>query len=132
MPVFSTYCESHTTDVAFNVVARLLRATTGIEGLGADEARARVRARLPQSDPEDLLLINDLLGIGDPEVPTPDIGPDARRRRLTAVVNAAAVSTRTPTVYVIEDAHWIDAASESMLADFMAVAPQTPSLMLLT
>ena len=132
VPVFSTYCESHTTDVAFNVVARLLRATTGIEGLGADEARARVRARLPQSDPEDLLLIDDLLGIGDPEVPTPDIGPDARRRRLTAVVNAAAISARTPAVYVIEDAHWIDAASESMLADFMAVAPQTPSLMLLT
>src|SRR6516164_1380496 len=33
---------------------------------------------------------------------------------------------------VIEDAHWIDAVSESMLADFFAVIPQTPSLVLVT
>ena len=39
---------------------------------------------------------------------------------------------REPTVVIIEDAHWIDAASESMLADFMAVSPQVPSLMLIT
>ena len=28
---------------------------------------------------------------------------------------------------MIEDAHWIDEVSESMLADFLAVIPQTPS-----
>ena len=33
-----------------------------------------------------------------------------------------------PAVYVVEDAHWIDEVSESMLADFLAVIPQTPSL----
>ena len=130
--VFTTYCESHTTDIAFNVVARLMRATTGIEGLGADEARARVRSRLPQADPDDLLLIDDLLGIGDPGVAPPDIGPDARRRRLTALITAAALAQREPRVVVVEDAHCIDAASESMLADFMAVIPQMPSLMLVT
>ena len=37
-----------------------------------------------------------------------------------------------PAVFVIEDAHWIDEASESLLTDFMAVIPQTPSLMLIT
>ena len=132
VPVFTTYCGSHTTDIPFHVVARLMRATTGTEGLSPDQARARVRARLPQADPEDLLLVEDLLGIGDPAVPTPDIGPDARRRRLTALVNGAALAGREPTVVIIEDAHWIDAASESMLADFMTVIPQTRSLMLIT
>ena len=132
VPVFTTYCGSHTTDIPFHVVARLLRATTGTEGLSPDQARARVRARLPHADPEDLLLIDDLLGIGDPAVALPDIGPDARRRRLTALVNGAALAGREPMVVVIEDAHWIDAASESMLADFMTVIPQTPSLMLIT
>ena len=39
---------------------------------------------------------------------------------------------QTPAVYVIEDAHWIDEVSESMLADFLAVIPQTPSLVLIT
>ena len=33
---------------------------------------------------------------------------------------------------MVEDVHWIDAASESMMADFLAVIPQTPSLMLIT
>jgi hypothetical protein len=32
----------------------------------------------------------------------------------------------------IEDAHWIDEVSESMLADFLTVIPQTPSLVLIT
>ena len=52
--------------------------------------------------------------------------PDARRRRLTALVNAASLARETPAVYVVEDAHWIDEVSESMLADFLAVIPQTP------
>ncbi len=33
VPVFTTYCGSHTTDIPFHVVARLMRATTGIDGL---------------------------------------------------------------------------------------------------
>jgi hypothetical protein len=37
-----------------------------------------------------------------------------------------------PAVYVIEDAHWIDEVSESMLAEFFTVIPQTPSLVLVT
>jgi adenylate cyclase len=130
--VFSTYCESHTTDIPFHVVARLMRDTTGIDGMDPDKARARVRARLAHADAQDLSLVEDLLGIADPETSPPDIGPDARRRRLTALVNSAALAQRMPTVVVIEDAHWVDEASESMLADFMAVAPQAPSLMLIT
>jgi adenylate cyclase len=132
IPVFTTYCESHTADIPFHVIARLLRATTGVEGLRADEARARIRETLPGVDPEDVLLVDDLLGIGDPAASMPDIGPDARRRRLTALVNGTALAQREPIVIVIEDAHWIDAASESMLADLMAVIPQVPSLMLIT
>ena len=62
----------------------------------------------------------------------PKIDPDARRRRLTALVNAASLSREAPAVYVVEDAHWIDEVSESMLADFLTVIPQTPSLMLVT
>ena len=39
---------------------------------------------------------------------------------------------REPALYVIEDAHWIDEVSESMLADFFAVIRQTPSMVLIT
>src|SRR6202044_3269942 len=77
-------------------------------------------------------LFDDLLGIADPEVELPKIDPDARRRRLTALVNAASLARHTPAVYVIEDAHWIDEVSESMLAEFLTVIAQTPSLVLVT
>src|SRR6516162_5578265 len=130
--VFTTFCESHATDVSFRVVARLLRTAFGVKGLDGQEARNRVRDRVPDADSEDLLLFDDLLGIADPDVELPKIDPDARRRRLTALVNAASLGRKTPRVYVIEDAHWIDEVSEAMLAAFVMVIPQTPSLVLVT
>ena len=130
--VFSAFCESHTSQVPFHAVARLLRAATGVRGLDSPAARAQVRARAPEADPEDLVLLEDLLGIADPDMELPKIDPDARRRRLTALVNAASLARQAPAVYVVEDVHWIDEVSESMLADFVAVIPQTPSLVLVT
>jgi len=130
--VFTAFCESHATDIAFHVVARLLRAATGVGDLDGPAARAQVRAGAPDAEPEDLLLFDDLLGIADPEAELPKIDPDARRRRLTALVNAASLARDTPAVYVVEDVHWIDEVSESMLADFVAVIPQTHSLVLIT
>ena len=65
--VFTAYCESHATDIPFYVVARLLRAATGVDGLDSQLARDRVRDRVPDADPEDVLLFDDLLGIADPE-----------------------------------------------------------------
>ena len=87
---------------------------------------------VPDADPQDLLLLDDLLGIADPDVPLPQIDPDARRRRLTALVNATTLARTEPALFVIEDAHWIDAVSESMLADFLSVIPRTPSMVLIT
>jgi class 3 adenylate cyclase len=130
--VFWTFCESHVGDIPFRVVAQLLRAATGVVDLDGDAARARVREQVPDADPQDLLLFDDLLGIADPEVPLPQIDPDARRRRLTALINAASLARTEPALYVIEDAHWIDAVSESMLADLLTVIPRTPSMVLIT
>jgi AAA ATPase domain len=130
--VFTAFCESHTSHVPFHAVARLLRAATGVEGLDPPAARAQIRAQAPDAEPADLLLYDDLLGIADPDVALPKIDPDARRRRLTMLVNAASLARQAPAVYVIEDAHWIDEVSESLLADFLTVMPQTPSLVLVT
>jgi class 3 adenylate cyclase len=130
--VFTTFCESHTSQIPFHAVARLLRAATGVEGLDPRAARARIRGQAPDAEPEDLVLFDDLLGVADPDVQLPKIDPDARRRRLTALVNAASLAREAPAVYVIEDAHWVDEVSESMLADFLTVIPQTPSLVLIT
>src|SRR5436309_6007184 len=87
---------------------------------------------LPVADSQDLLLLDDLLGIADHDVPLPQIDPDARRRRLTALIDATALARAEPVLFIIEDAHWIDAVSESMLAEFLTVIPRTASMVLIT
>ena len=130
--VFMAYCESHTTDVPFHAAAGLVRSVSGSVGLEGADARAHIRARFPDADTEDLLLLDDLLGIADPGAVMPAIDPDARRRRITAMVKSTALNRATPTVYVLEDAHWVDAISEAMLAEFLNAVPRTPTLVLLT
>jgi len=130
--VFWAFCESHASDIPFHVVRRLLGAATGIADLDGPAARGRLRAQLPEADEQDLLLLDDLLGIAEPDVSLAKIDPDARRRRLTAMINAASLARQTPAVYVVEDVHWIDEVSESMVAEFVALIPQTHSLALIT
>ena len=132
--MFSTFCESHASDIPFRAVSRLLRAAFGVDDELADDqaARAHLRSRVVGAQPDDLLFLEDLLGIRDPAVSPPLIAPDARRRRLTAFVNGVSLARSTPAVYVIEDAHWIDEVSESMVADFLPVIPQTHFLVLVT
>ena len=133
VPVFSTYCESHASDIPFRAVSRLLRGAFGVDELADDQAaRAHLRSRIIGVQPDDLLLLEDLLGIRDPAVSPPLIDPDARRRRLTALVNGVSLGRSTPAVYVIEDVHWIDEVSESLVTEFLTVIPQTRSLVLLT
>ena len=94
--VFSTFCESHAADIPFHVVARLLRDVAGIADVDDEMARQLVRAQVPDGSDEDLLLLNDLLGIRDPDVSLPNIDPDARRRRLTALINSVSLARTEP------------------------------------
>ncbi len=129
--VVSTFCESHFSEIPFHAVAGLVQGLVGVGALTSEQARAKTRAALPDADAIDLVLLDDLLGVGDAE-PTGDIDPDARRRRLTSLLSTALLARREPAVYIIEDAHWIDAVSESMLADFVAAAPHTHALVVIT
>jgi adenylate cyclase len=132
MEVMTTHCESHARDIPFHALARLLRAGTQTTDLDAEAARTRIRNRFRDADPEDIVLLEDLLRIRDPADVLPDIAADARRRRLTALINTASVDRGDPALYVIEDAQWVDEVSESMLADFLTVIPRTPSVSLIT
>ncbi|MDP7725877.1 adenylate/guanylate cyclase domain-containing protein [Mycobacterium sp. TY814] len=132
LEVFSSFCESHATDVPFRVMERLLRSVTRTSGLADEAARLRVQEGMPEADPQDVWLLCDLLGVADPEVKLPKIDPDARRRRLTALFNAYLLARTDPAIFLVEDVHWIDEASESMLADLLTVVTQTPSIVLFT
>lgn len=128
--VFVTYCESHTRDIPFHVISRLLRAVFGVGAVSAEAGRARVRAKISGAGDQDLLLLDDLLGIRDTEVALPDITPEARRRRLVKLIETVAVNRAEPTLYVIEDSHWIDSVSEALLADFAAAVPRMRAALL--
>jgi adenylate cyclase len=130
--VFTTYCESHASQIPFHVVARLLRDVFRISELDGAAARARVRALLGDADADDLILFDDLLGIRDADAALPEIAAEARQRRLARLVQAASLARSTPALYVIEDLHWIDEVSEAMIAEFTAVIPQARAMVLVT
>jgi adenylate cyclase len=130
--VFSVTAELHDSEKPFTVVIRLLRSVIGIRDQDPQSARETLRAQAVDADEQDLLLLDDLLGIGDPLVAAPALDPDARRRRLTALVTRIVRQRARPTLYIVERAAWSDAVSQSMLADLATGIPQTRSVLLIT
>jgi adenylate cyclase len=124
-------CESHTSEVPFRVAADLVRSVLGITSLDAIGAREYLRSRLPHASDDDLRLLDDFVGIAEPGVIAPAIDPDARRRRLTALIDSVLIAN-SPRLLVVEDAHWIDEASESVVGDLLSAMPQTHSLAVIT
>ena len=130
--VHSTFCEAHETEVPFHVLGRMVRAVLRVNDLDAATARAMVESRFAAADRDDLLLLQDLIGIADSAVALPAIEADARRRRLANMINTALLRRQAPALYVIEDVHWIDETSETMFAEFFKVMARTHSMVLLT
>ena len=64
--VSSVFCESHASDVPFLAAAGLLREAARVTGLDDEAARAQVRASVPDASDEDVLLLDDLMGIETP------------------------------------------------------------------
>jgi adenylate cyclase len=132
LPVVRTHCESHAREVPFHALARLLRSATEVDDLDAETARAHIRNQFADATPDDLALLDDILGIRDSAAELPDVAPEARRRRLTALINSASLEREETALYIIEDAHWIDEVSESLLAEFLAIIPHTSAMTLIT
>jgi adenylate cyclase len=130
--VFTALAESHATDIPFTVVRRLLYSLTGIRGLDAESARAKLDNAVLECDEQDRLLLDDLLGIRDPATALPAVDPDARQRRLSALITRMVRQRTRPALYVVGDTQWMDPISESMLAELPAVIPKTRSMLLIT
>jgi class 3 adenylate cyclase len=130
--VISANCESHATDVPLGVAARLLQETFGVGDTEPSVARMKLRALFAVSDADDVLLLEDLLGIRDVADPIPDIAPQASRRRVGRLINTALLERKSPALYVVEDVHWIDEASAGVLAELISVLSRSPSMVLVT
>jgi adenylate cyclase len=128
-------CEAHTTTLAFRALSRLLRAMFKVEGLSDAEAREHAAAQsegLLTPHSADGQILFEAMGIGDPNAPQLQVSVDGRRRRLVGVMAQAVLVRSARTAFVVEDAHWIDAPSDDVLADFAATLNVTTSMFVTT
>ena len=125
-------CDAHTAHVPLWALSRMVRAMFGIGRLEAAAARAQVIERLPSSitmDSDEASILFELLGIAQSAKAPVELSLDARRRRLIDTMTAATHFRPQPTLFILEDVHWIDAASEATLAEFAAGLSATRSML---
>lgn len=128
-------CDAQTTDVPLWALARMLRALFGISRMTYDAARAQVLRRLPPAvtaDPAGVGILFELLGIGDGDAATAAINLDARRRWLVDTMLKAVEFRPLRTLFILEDLHWIDAASDATLAEFATTISATQSMLVVS
>jgi adenylate cyclase len=128
-------CDTQTSTVAFRALARLLRAMFTVDGLSESDARARVLAQCGAglaSTSGDAQIVFEVMGIDDPGAPPLQVSVDGRRRRLVEVMSQAVLTRSARTVFVLDDAHWIDAPSDEVLADFADALNGTSAMFVTT
>jgi class 3 adenylate cyclase/tetratricopeptide (TPR) repeat protein len=119
----------------YQPVLDLLRSYLGIEVVTPpDVARqqvATVMARLPVVA-DAVHLLQEFLGIADPDRPSARVDPAVRHERLIELVRCILRfgGRQRPVVVLIEDLHWIDAASEQFVDAAVDAIVGTPTLLL--
>jgi class 3 adenylate cyclase/tetratricopeptide (TPR) repeat protein len=118
-------------------ILELLRDYFGVDELDdAYQARQKVAGGLLLLDEafrDDLALLFDFLGIPDPDLPYPQLDPEARASRLQRVVGRLVrlQGGRAPMVVLIEDLQWLDEASQDFVAHLVQAVEGTRILCLL-
>jgi adenylate cyclase len=129
--IILTRCDAHTANVALRAWSRMLRAVFGIRHLDASAARKDVAAQLfgvVDPDSDDAASLFDLLAIGDPAAATPTKYPDARRHRLIELIAAFVENRSKRTLFIVDDLHWVDTASDEFLAELAQAIKATKSM----
>jgi class 3 adenylate cyclase/tetratricopeptide (TPR) repeat protein len=132
--VFEAQGQSHGTSIPFMPVLQMLRAYFGIaDGDGERTVREKIAGRALLLDPalaEELPLIFDFLGVPDPDRPLAQMSPEARARALGRTVCRLinSPSRRHTVVLVVEDLHWMDEGSSTMLDEMVNSVAGTNTL----
>jgi class 3 adenylate cyclase/tetratricopeptide (TPR) repeat protein len=137
LEVFEAQAQSHGQSIPFMPVLQMLRAYFGIGEREPERlTREKIAGRALLLDPElaeELPLVFDFLGVPDPDRPLAQMSPEARARALGRVVCRLinAPTRRHTVVLVIEDLHWMDEGSNTMLDEMINSVAGTHTLAVL-
>jgi class 3 adenylate cyclase/tetratricopeptide (TPR) repeat protein len=136
--VLRAICEPDQQQIAYRPFRAIVRAALEIErNAPAVEAAAQLRDRVAEVAPQ-LLPWLPLLGIvADVDVPPTqevlDLGEDFRRRKLEDVtLEFLSTLLRSPTVLALDDAHYIDLGSASLLTRLAENVGRSPWVLVVT
>jgi adenylate cyclase len=116
-------------------ILQLLRNYFGIgDADSAAVAREKIAGRLLLLDralDEQLPVVWDFLGVGDPERPAPLAAPNERQQQLADLVRRVvqARGQREATVTLLEDLHWFDGASDAFVTPLVEGREGTRALL---
>ena len=133
-----TTCVSYGRAMAYRPIMELLRRYLGLsEGATGDELRHRVADQLQflgVGGEEPPVLLAHFLGVSaPPEFLARLSGPQLKERTLNVLRDLLLrASESTPLILIIENMHWVDAASEEFLAHLAAGLPRHHVLLVLT
>jgi class 3 adenylate cyclase/tetratricopeptide (TPR) repeat protein len=143
MRIIRARCLSYGQEISLWLIADLLRALFGITAQeGLEEVRMKLRRAVGsllagtdeagQAEAADVL--GEVLGLPAGESLVAQAGPEIRRQALLRSLRLllGALSADIPLILVLEDLHWIDAASEEVLVGVLADAPGSRLLVLAT
>jgi class 3 adenylate cyclase len=134
--VHQAHCPAHGKTVAYLPVLELLRGYFGLaDGDSPRAAREKIAGRLLLLDrafDAALPLIWDFLRVPDAERPVEELDPTVRQQQLHDFFRrlVRARSEREPAVLFFDDLHWIDSASDVLLAQLVDAARGTRTLWL--
>jgi len=137
MQVYEARAVAHGRNIALLPILELFRAYFGITTQDDDRTtREKIAGRMVLLDTafaDSLPLLFDFLGVADPQRPVGTLDPEVRQRQLLAVLRQViqSVSVTQPVVTLIEDLHWLDAASGEFLANMVEAQAESKNLLLL-
>jgi len=136
LPVYEAQCLAHATALPLRAFLELTRSYFGIvEQDGPAEARRKIAGTLvllQSRFQESLPLLFDFMGVPDPERPAPDLRPEQRERAIVEFIRelVSERSQRESALIFVDDLHWVDPESDTLLAELVLAARGTRTLLL--
>jgi adenylate cyclase len=132
--VFECQAQAHGRAIPFMPVLQMLRSYFGIDDGDPERiVREKIAGRTLLLDPdfaEELPLFFDFLGVPDPDRPLPQLSAEARHRALRGAVCrlVRAPNRRHSIVALVEDLHWMDEGSATLLGELISSVAGTKTL----